>query len=579
MANQLIHSDILTIQEIFSDFYDVPAYQRDYVWQDEHIEQLLEDVKRAIDEQRDNYFLGTIVVNRSVQNNYFDLIDGQQRLTTITLVFCAFKHYLQKKQIMPYAVIENILLGNTSITEIKMRLRLFPQYKESRDLIEFLASDKGLQVDNIVLNSMFDVQEQSIFNNLLRGYRTISKWLDDSYQSPEELRAFLVYFVSKVMFIRIQAINVSEAMRLFETINERGVRLDAVSLLKNMMFMNTPEAEYLDLQDGWNKMVRTVQHGRVQESAIRFIRYVVMAEYLEEGDPLIREDNLYAWFNHNTTRTKHDRAPRKFIKLLQDRAEQYIAIRNGKTTNKITCDGALNITVLSSSIRQHIPCMLAAYHLNDQIQQQIARKLENTLFILVFTSFSPSVFEKKITTITHALRKARTIDDVSAINKYLHDTFIQARQPEFMNRIRNFSATRIRTNIMRYMLAKLTRKMMRDEKTPLNDYLDKIDYCNILPLDVPANLDEAQAQEYMAVVQSIGNYVLMERLLAVKVRNGTMTFVEALSRTNQLYLLRLNQKAAQNEIMHAVPERWDVASVKARRDFMIELAEKEWLDL
>ena len=108
--DHIIHSEILTVQEAFSVFYNVPEYQREYVWQDEHIEQLLEDVFLAFEDSRENYFLGTIMVSSDAQSNHpeiikYSLIDGQQRLTTITLIFCAFKHYLQKKQIMPYGVI------------------------------------------------------------------------------------------------------------------------------------------------------------------------------------------------------------------------------------------------------------------------------------------------------------------------------------------------------------------------------------------------------------------------------------------------------------------------------------------
>ncbi len=579
MTSQLIHSEILTVQEVFSAFYDVPAYQRDYVWQDEHIEQLLDDVFNAFESGRVSYFLGTIVVNKNGDGHYYSLIDGQQRMTTITLVFCAFKHYLQKNQIMPYAVIDHVLKGNTSIIDIKERLRVYPQYKESRDLLEFLASDRGIEVNQMLLNNTFDSQAQSLFANLLRGYRTIAKWLDERFPTTDVFRRYLEYFVSKVLFIRIQTINVSEALRLFETINERGVRLDAVSLLKNMLFMNVPEDKYIELQDGWGKMVKTVQHGDVKESAIRFIRYVVMAEYLTSEDPLIREDSLYSWFNDrdNANQTKHNEMPTRFVKLLQTRADQYVNIRKGLTTNKHVSDGANNIPILASAIRQHIPCLLAAHHLDDQSQRELARSLEHMLFVLIFTAFSPSVFEKKITTITEMLRDARTLQDVMVVNKYLETTFVKDRVPEFMNRMKTFSIARVRPNVLRYMMAKLMRKMMRDEQTHLHAYVDKLDYCHILPLNPTVQLSDAQAQEYMAVSQSLGNIVMMERSLATRVRKGTMTFTDAVQQSRLPYVLRLTQPMPQHGIMHAVPARWTVESVKERNTFMVNLAKEEWL--
>jgi hypothetical protein len=577
--NQLIHSEILTVQETFSVFYDVPEYQREYVWQDEHIEQLLEDVFLAFEDGRENYFLGTIMVSQAEKQNYFNLIDGQQRLTTITLIFCAFKHYLQKKQIMPYGVIGNVLKGNTSIVEIDERLRLFPQRKESRELLEFLASDRGVEVNQLLLNNTWNPQAQSLFESLLRGYRTIAKWLDDRFPTPDEFRKYLEFFVSKVLFIRIKTMNITEALRLFETINERGVRLDAVSLLKNMLFMHVPDGKYDILQEKWQDMVKTVQHGTVKESAIRFIRYVVMAEYLGSKDVLIREDGLYNWFNEkrNAEKTQHIQSPTKFVGLLQERAEQYVLIRKGYTTNKVFSDGVVNIPILATTIRQHIPCLLAAQHLDDSLQREVARALECMLFIFVFTAISPSVFEKKITTITEMLRNARTQQDVAAVGKYLNNTFVNDRIPEFTNRMKTFSIARVRPNVLRYMMAKLTRKMMRDEMTHLNAYVDKLDYCHILPLQPPANLSDAQAQEYMSVTQGIGNIVMMERTLAANVRKGTLTFAEAVTRSRLPYVLRFTQPMPQHGVMHAIPTRWDVASVKARGELLMNLAKEEWL--
>jgi uncharacterized protein with ParB-like and HNH nuclease domain len=80
-----------SIQEAFLEcFYIVPDYQREFVWTEKEVHQLLED----IDEQFDTglsreYFVGTILVSPTQQKNHFDVIDGQQRLTTFFLLLCA----------------------------------------------------------------------------------------------------------------------------------------------------------------------------------------------------------------------------------------------------------------------------------------------------------------------------------------------------------------------------------------------------------------------------------------------------------------------------------------------------------
>jgi hypothetical protein len=570
-----IRSDIFTISRLFNDFYDVPAYQRDYVWQDDHIEQLLDDIKLAVDEKRPNYFLGTIVVSRAQSDRFYDLIDGQQRLTTIILIFCAFKHYMQTRQKVPFAAIDDVLFGNMSITDIKMRLRVYPQYTESRELLEFLASDNGIDVNNILLKSMFDEEAISVFANLLRAYRTITFWLQETYPNYDDFREYVVYFIRNVMFIRIEAINVNEAMRLFETINERGVRLDPVDLLKNMLFMHASEKEFAELRDNWNNMVRIVQHGRVKASAIQFIRYVVISEYLGEGDGLTREHELYAWFNHNQLRTEHQQNPKKFVRLLHVRAQQFINLRNGYTTNKKECDGSNNIKNLSSSIKQHIPCLLAAQHMSDHMQIQLAQVLEETLYVLVITSSQLNLIERRLTTITEKIRNMRAPDDVNALRGYMHDYILDSLRGEFVNRMRTFSPSRVKASYMRYTLGRLTRHMMGGDE-PIEYYIKGLDVCALLPLDPPKELSETEKQYYLSAAHSIGNFVLIEKKLAKDVMTNALASWQAMRSSNSPYILRLQRPMSGSDLMHPVPQYWDVESVLQRRDFLIDTAKHIW---
>ena len=86
--------DFLTIDKVLDSFYVVPDYQRDYVWQESHVLTLLEDIKSNIDfdpedVESDPYFIGSIVVFSTPQKDggKYLLIDGQQRMTTIFLLF------------------------------------------------------------------------------------------------------------------------------------------------------------------------------------------------------------------------------------------------------------------------------------------------------------------------------------------------------------------------------------------------------------------------------------------------------------------------------------------------------------
>src|SRR5438270_8510858 len=83
-----------TIEEAFRNcFYIVPDYQREYVWTDKEVQQLVDDIDDQFDASGGReYFIGTILVSPAGERNQFEVIDGQQRLTTLFLLLCALKH-------------------------------------------------------------------------------------------------------------------------------------------------------------------------------------------------------------------------------------------------------------------------------------------------------------------------------------------------------------------------------------------------------------------------------------------------------------------------------------------------------
>ena len=91
-----------TIYQAFNEcFYNVPDYQREYVWQEKEVVRLLDDI---VDEMYGNskteYFVGTIIVTPRESNNQYDVIDGQQRLTTFYLILCAMKALFVESQML-----------------------------------------------------------------------------------------------------------------------------------------------------------------------------------------------------------------------------------------------------------------------------------------------------------------------------------------------------------------------------------------------------------------------------------------------------------------------------------------------
>src|SRR5436853_4967244 len=89
-----IESKQFTVEKAFKDcFYIVPDYQREYVWTDREVQQLVDDIDdQFATSSGSEYFVGTVLVSPGGETDQFQVIDGQQRLTTFFLLLCALRH-------------------------------------------------------------------------------------------------------------------------------------------------------------------------------------------------------------------------------------------------------------------------------------------------------------------------------------------------------------------------------------------------------------------------------------------------------------------------------------------------------
>ena len=221
--------------------------------------------------------------------------------------------------------------------------------------------------------------------------------------------------------------------------------------------------------------------------------------------------------------------------------------------------------------------MLAAQHMSDPDQQQLATILEQTAFVIVFTASPTNVLEKQQTWLTSHIRVCQSVQDIQAIRAHLHTQIIAPRLAEFTTRMHAFSPARLKANVMRYMLARVTRAMMNDDQTPLEKYLKSVDVCPLLPaLPGVHNLSPDQVAQYQRAAQGIGNYVLIEKKLAKDVRSGRITSFDALAQSKLPYNLRMMNASDGSAFMHRVPARWDAATISDRTAFIVDVARKLW---
>jgi uncharacterized protein with ParB-like and HNH nuclease domain len=230
-----IESHDFTLEKLFNDFYVVLDYQREYVWEEEHVNAFLNDIFTEFYSNRTSpsseYFIGSIIVCVR-ENNVYELIDGQQRMTTAYLALCAIRDY--RKNIKPDEPLDSIksLITSTYIDDEgdeKSRNRVELQYEDSRGVLEKIALQENLD----------DISETSSVQNIKNAYYLIYDFLVSKFGQNEEavqkVKRFYAYFIKNVKVVRVETPSMAHALTVFATINNRGVGLDAMDLLKNLI--------------------------------------------------------------------------------------------------------------------------------------------------------------------------------------------------------------------------------------------------------------------------------------------------------------------------------------------------------
>jgi len=246
-----------TFQEMMSNGvkYQIPRFQRDYAWGQEQWEDLWSDVESL--EQEHYHYMGYVVLQRKSQHDY-TVIDGQQRLVTLSLMILAAMKQIDK-----------LILSNQEAENNKERL------DELRRRFIGTKNPITLMVDNKVsLNRNNDTNFRKICAQLevpnIRGLTSTNKLLNQGFlfflkkelgKTGKEIATFVEQLSSGMVFTRIVVQDDLNAYKVFETLNARGVQLSTPDLLKNYLFSiitsnnDVPDNELTELDSRWGEVV------------------------------------------------------------------------------------------------------------------------------------------------------------------------------------------------------------------------------------------------------------------------------------------------------------------------------------
>jgi len=245
--NNVLHE--FSIKQLLSDKnnYVIPMYQRNYAWEEGEITQLIEDVKDYQEKQHQRYYIGTLVVYKR-QDGTLEVIDGQQRFTTLSLLALYLK---------------NLELSPTS----KARFPSMAWYQKLN--INFDSRPKSTNTFNALSQrtALHHLNTEQYNEAILNGYILIQKKL--ASLRPIELRKFTAYLFDQVHIMRVEVPQDTDLNHYFEAMNNRGEQLEKHEVLKAKMMKVLNEIENDDEKEA---SIHALQ--RVWEACANMERYV-----------------------------------------------------------------------------------------------------------------------------------------------------------------------------------------------------------------------------------------------------------------------------------------------------------------
>lgn len=434
---ELFKAEERTVREILSKkevLFQIPRNQRDYVWEDKQWKELGNDILDCIEYVDDKfinneYFIGSCVFEKHKKNVEY-IVDGQQRLTTLTIILSVL-----------YDIFEE--LNHTKVLEgIYSYL-----YKTNDDGEQYLSiKNENLEpyYSEVVLfkspTKDFVLPQNEQQKRIEKAYYFFKSFLKDRisvYENNDNKIAFLIAFRNQLLELKIIEISVSneiDGYTVFEILNAKGKQLQLGDRMKNLILKRVNKTFPTDQAKAkWERIRKNIEDvSKSENSFTDFLNHYWISSYEKLKD----EDEIYYYFK--TKISKQDVL--SFLNDLEINSEVYKEITlsdNRKITNEL--EFCLNSFKIFRN-KQVRPILLSLYHnrrigkLSDNQLLEILKKLENFHFLFsAITSTAANKIEKVYHNYASILKHKFSKD---TLDSFLNELII--RKPKYDIFERNF---------------------------------------------------------------------------------------------------------------------------------------------
>ncbi|WP_322874844.1 DUF262 domain-containing protein [Clostridium perfringens] len=566
------------IKDLLSNkfLFEIPDYQRAYSWTKENLKQLVEDIWESVElnkargnkefDQYEPYFLGSIVLcSKEYKDDgcgIYDVIDGQQRLTSIIMLIAAIRDLIDNeeyKKVLSDLIYQkpNVLMG------IKESIRVKARGKEEEFFKKYILTNGGTElVKDLDMEELSEAKQNMV--NAIEVFRD-SFFNENGELLEEKLNEFIVYLLQKVVLVVITTESFTSAFRLFNVINARGLPLTDSDLLKseNLRVMN-PEIrkEYTDI---WESHEQDLGKEKLDQ-IIGFMRTMKLKNKVEES--------VYEEFSKKIFRNEPEYLGVNFVNHLtavKALYDKYIIDGNLEGVSEEEKSYYKN---LINIMREFLPyddwiaavIRFAEKFNDDKLVLEFVKVLEKRLVIDWVNGNSFADRLNRVYGILEVIEEKDSLEEIKEAPVFLYD--LERTTAYFENALNDIDFySKGRMMIPKYIFVRLDMEKRANE---VLDYSDKIMIEHVLPRNAKEAYwkDNFSADQRRNWANKFGNLVIITG--AKNTRANNKPFAEKVEQ----YLSKKSDFAITKEVLEL--SDWNMDSLKDRHESLVNRALELW---
>lgn len=537
-----------TVGHFISDKYlRVPIYQRSFSWDISNVEDLFEDIKESYP---DEYFVGTIVVTD--KRDYFEIVDGQQRLATINIFFAAVRDFLKEINNEKSKYIENQYIQKSSLRD-----------EDEKQKLKLNNTDNDFYLKRIIKNETNIEPSKDSHNRLLKAYEYAKHFIKNKYESDglNGIFDFIEHLDRKLKIITVVVSDDINAFTIFETLNDRGLVLSQTDLIKNYL-LNKSDDRLGEAQEKWARFTAAIEAAENEEEILQYIRY-----FWSSKNGLIREKELFKDIK-NKIRNKNQTIA--FLTNLEKNTDTYLSLLT--QNHPLWKDYPSGCSTFISELRelrliQNRPLLLAIlenFSDKEEVRKALKIILSQSVRNLITGVIGAGTLE------TEFSKQAKIINDGTIRNSTQLKNSIQDLIPTDEQFKNSFKIAAIsKAYIARYYLRKLEESYRTtNELSPLPNP-EKVNLEHILP-ENPENLREDwpsfDENTHKTYSRRIGNMTLIDTKMNSNIGNGNFSSKKEIYKQSEIEITK--------RLSHS--DEWTPDKIEERQKEFSEKAVEVW---